>query len=59
MNKGFDGPKPRLGRQGLGWGQRSFPGEMISGLVISDRKLSIARDEEADLRTRQVGGAGM
>lgn len=37
--------KLRLGRQGLGQGQPSFPGEMISGLVISERLLNVTGEE--------------
>ena len=35
----------RLGRWGLGQGQPSFPAEMISGLVISERLLNVAGEE--------------
>lgn len=46
MNWGWEGPKLRLGRQGLGQGQWSFPGEVISGLVISERMLNVAGEEK-------------
>lgn len=43
----------------MGQGQPSFPGEMISGLVISERMLTLLEKKEADVRAEQSGGAGV
>lgn len=50
VNEGCEGPTLRLGEQGLGWGQQSFPREMTSGPVVSGSVTNIAGERRGALR---------